>query len=101
MNIQITSIHFTADHKLTEFIQTKVEKLDQYFDRIVRADVILKLENSGQVRDKIVEIRLKVPQDTLIVKESNKTFESATDSAIDNIKRQIKRYKEKMSPRHS
>ena len=101
MDIKISSIHFTADRKLTDFIETKVEKLSQYFDRIVRAEVNLKLENSGQVRDKIVEIKLKVPQDILIIKESSKTFESAADSAVDNLKRQLKRYKEKMSPRHS
>jgi putative sigma-54 modulation protein len=101
MNIQISSIHFTADFKLTEYIEKKLQKLNQMYDRIVRVDVKLKLENSGQIKDKIVEISVKVPQEMLIASESSKTFEAATDKVVDTMVRQIKRHKEKLSPRHS
>ena len=101
MNIQISSIHFTADSKLISYIEKKLQKLDQMYDRIVRVDVKLKLENSGQVKDKIVEIAVKVPQEILIASESAKTFEAATDKVVDTVKRRIKRHKDKFSPRHS
>jgi putative sigma-54 modulation protein len=101
MNIQISSIHFTADSKLTDYIEKKLQKLDQMYDRIIRVDVKLKLENTGQVKDKIVEITVKVPQETLIASESSKTFEAATDKVTDTIRRRIKKHKDKFSPRHS
>ncbi|MDQ3016719.1 MAG: ribosome-associated translation inhibitor RaiA [Bacteroidota bacterium] len=96
MKINTTSIHFDADDKLLAFIEKKTSKLDQFFDRIIDAHVYLKLENSGQVKDKIVELKLMVPGDTLIATEVSKTFEASTDAAIDNMKRQLNRYKERL-----
>jgi putative sigma-54 modulation protein len=45
MKITVQSIHFNADQKLLEFIQKKVDKLDQFFDQIISGEVYLKLEN--------------------------------------------------------
>ena len=96
MKIQTQAVHFSADHKLLEFIEKKLAKLDQFFDRIIGADVFLKLENTGQVREKVAEIKLTLPGGVLIVKEMDKTFEAAVDSAIDVLKRQIIRHKERI-----
>ena len=100
MNINTTSIHFDADQKLLDYIQKKTEKLDQFFDRIIDAQVFLKLENSGQVRDKIVEMKLMVPGDTLMATEVSKTFEASLDAAVDNMKRQLNRYKERLQAKN-
>lgn len=99
MIINTVSIHFTADQKLLDYLEKKISKLEQYFDKIIDAHVFLKLENSGQVKDKIVELRLIVPGDTLIATETAKTFEAATDTVVDTMKRQIKRYKDKFNAR--
>jgi len=96
MKITIEADQFKADVSLTEFIEKKLVKLDHYYDKIIDAHIILKLENSGQVRDKIAEIILNIPGDTIVAKETNKTFESAIDEGVDNIKRQLIRKKEKM-----
>ena len=86
----------TPTRSFTAYIDSKLSKLGQYFDRIIDVHVILKLENSGQVRDKIVEVKMMVPGDTLIATETQQTFEAATDLVVDNIKRQLIRYKERM-----
>lgn len=96
MKITIEADQFKADNSLTEFIEKKVVKLDHYYDKIIDAHVILKLENAGQVKDKVAEIILNIPGDTIVSKETNKTFESAIDEGVDNIKRQLIRKKEKM-----
>ena len=96
MKISTTSIHFDADQKLIDYIQRKASKLDQFFDRIIDAHIYLKLENSGQVRDKIVEMKLNVPGGVLMVTEVSKTFEASTDAAVDNMKRQLNRYKDRI-----
>ena len=96
MNISTTSIHFDADQKLIDHIQKKTAKLEQFFDRIIDAQIFLKLENSGQVKDKIVEMKLMVPGDVLMATEVSKTFEASLDAAVDNMKRQLNRYKERL-----
>ena len=96
MNTQFQSIHFTADQKLKDYIAGKLEKLKKFNDSIIDAKVIMKLENSGQVRDKIVEILVRIPKETFISTESSKSFEASCDQAVDSLKRQIKRHKEKL-----
>ena len=95
MKVHTQSLHFSADAKLIQFIEKKLSKLDQFFERIVTADVVLKLENSGQVRDKIAEVRISLPGNVLYAKESAKTFETAIDSVTASLKRQLIKFKEK------
>jgi putative sigma-54 modulation protein len=98
MKVHTESVQFKADQKLLDFIDKKVNKLEQFFDRIIDAEVKLRLENSGQVRDKVAEVRLKVPGQSLFAKETNKTFEQSVDGAVDNLRRQLSRYKDKLRP---
>ncbi|WP_235296903.1 ribosome hibernation-promoting factor, HPF/YfiA family [Portibacter marinus] len=95
MNITFQSLHFTADQKLKDYITAKIEKLQKFNELIMDAKVTMKLENSGQVKDKIVEIVIHIPGETFICVEESKTFESSADKAVDALKRQIKRHKEK------
>lgn len=96
MKVQITAVHFDADQKLLDFIEKKTSKLSVFFDKITDAQIFLKLENSGQVKDKIVELKLMVPGDLLIASVTSKSFEAATDGAVDNMKRQLTKYKERI-----
>jgi putative sigma-54 modulation protein len=96
MEINVQSIHFDADVKLTEFIEKKVKKLETFYDKIISAEVILKLENNGQVQDKISEIKLIIPGTTLISKETTKVFEESIDLATDALRRQLLKFKEKI-----
>ncbi|MDX1943110.1 MAG: ribosome-associated translation inhibitor RaiA [Saprospiraceae bacterium] len=96
MRVHTEAVQFKADQKLINFIDQKLQKMEHYFDRIIEAHVVLKLENSGQVRDKIAEVRLNVPGDTLIVKETHKTFEASINRALDALKRQLVKYKNKV-----
>jgi len=96
MRVQTEAPQFKADSKLLAFIEQKLSKLDQFFDRIIETNVVLKLENSGQVRDKIAEIRVHVPGDILIAKSNAKTFEASIDSATSTLTRQLKRYKDRL-----
>lgn len=96
MKIHTQSVHFDADVKLISFIEQKVSKLERFFDHIIAADVILRLENNGQVKDKIAEIKMKVPGAVLIAKETDKSFEAAIDSASEALRRQLIKHKERI-----
>ncbi len=96
MKVHTQSLHFSADSKLIQFIEEKLAKLEVFFDRIIEATVTLKLENTGQIKDKIVEVRLAIPGSVLFVKETNKSFEASVDSAASALKRQLIKYKERI-----
>lgn len=97
MFINIQSIHFDADHRLLELINMKLSKFEKYFDRIEEVEVYLKLENaSAQVKDKTVEIRVKIPGNTFFAKETTKTFEDSLEAVEDSIKRQLTKHKDKL-----
>ena len=96
MNIVIHPVHFDASTQLVDFVQRKLEKLETFFDRIVEAEVFLKLDTRQNIKDKTVEIKLHVPGKTIFVCETSKTFEESTDMAIDTMSRQLKKQKERV-----
>ena len=95
MKITVQSIHFTADKTLLEFIQRKADKLDTFHDSIISGEVYLKLENVDNEANKISEIKLQLPGNVLFAKEQCKTFEEATDLAIESLRKQIAKAKKK------
>ncbi|UTW65178.1 ribosome-associated translation inhibitor RaiA [bacterium SCSIO 12643] len=99
MKLNIQSIHFDADQKLLDIIQNKADKLDTYFDRIVSGDVFLRLEKSENRENKLVEIKLTVPGNDLFASKKSSSFEEAADEAVEALRRQVKKLKEKLAER--
>jgi putative sigma-54 modulation protein len=99
MKIQVHSIHFDADQKLLDFIQKKVDKLETFYDRIQGGEVFLRLEkgDSSKVKNKVVEVKLNVPGSSVFVKEEDASFEAATDQAMEALKIQLKKHKDKVA----
>lgn len=96
MTITINNVGFSADDKLKEFISERINKLSKYYNRIISAEVYLKLENSGKIKDKIVEVKLGVPGRVLVCSDEDKVFEAAVDNCVHGLERQLKKYKEKV-----
>jgi putative sigma-54 modulation protein len=98
MKLQIHSIHFDADIKLLDFIQKKADKLDTFFERITSGEVYLRLEKGEHSREnKVVEVKLFIPGGSIFAKEQNISFEAAMDEAVESLKAQLKKYKEKLT----
>ncbi len=95
MTINISSVHFKTDQKLEEFINEKVEKLNKIHDGIIGADVTLKLENTEAPENKTADIRIKIRGNDAIASKTAKSFEEATDLAVDALKKQLSKIKEK------
>lgn len=97
MRLQMHAIHFDADPKLLAFIQKKLEKLETFYDRITSGEVFLRLDKSenSKIKNKILEVKINVPNAELFVKENATSFEEATDSAVEALKIQLKKYKAK------
>ena len=95
MKVRVQSVNFDADVKLVNFIQKRMDKLDQYYDRIINGEVYLKVDNNHTKQNKIAEIKVHVPGQEIVVKKQCKSFEHAADMSTDALSRQLKKYKER------
>ncbi len=95
MNINISSLHFKADSKLEDFIREKIGKLQNFLDGVMESDVTLKLEQASNNESKIVEIKVMVPGNDIFAKKQAKSFEEAVDNAVDALRKQLIKRKEK------
>ena len=95
MKVNINAVHFKTDQRLDNFINDKMIKLSQYYDGVISSDITLKVDNTDSPENKIAEIRLIIKGNDLYAKKQCKTFEEASDSAIEALRRQLTKYKNK------
>ncbi len=95
MKLQMQSVHFDADIKLTDFIQKRADKLETFFDRIIDGEVIMRVEPDDHRANKTIEIKLNIPGEQLFAEKRAGSFEAATDEAVEALRRQLKKHKEK------
>ena len=87
MKVNITSVHFKTDKKLEDFIERKVNKLSNTYDGVLGTEVTLKVENAETRENKIAEIKVSIRGQHLFAKKQSKTFEEATDTAVEALRR--------------
>jgi ribosomal subunit interface protein len=94
MKTTFTARHFECSPELKEFALSSVEKLEQFFDKIIVCDVIL---TAGQDDEdgSIAELNVKVPKTLINVSEAAPTYEQAIGEAVDTAIRQLRKYKTK------
>ena len=95
MNVQIQSVKFDADRKLVEFVERKMSKLDRFADRATGAEVIMKLDKDDEKGNKVVTVTLHMPGNDPVAEGRAVSFEEAVDTAIDALKRQLEKLKDR------
>lgn len=98
MKVTVHSVHFDADKDLIQFVENRVGKLEQFYDGIIGSEVFLRVDNSSTKENKVAEVKLSTPGKELFAKKQCKSFEEAADLAVEAIRRQMKKHKEKMQP---
>ncbi len=96
MNIKINAVKFKPDQKLEQFVNDKVGKLEKHFDGITSCEVILKVDKPESDGNKIAELQLALPKQTLFNSKQANSFEEAVLEAVDAMKVQLTKYKEKL-----
>ncbi|CAM4012854.1 ribosome hibernation-promoting factor, HPF/YfiA family [Flavobacterium antarcticum] len=96
MKVNVNAVNFTVDGKLIDFIQERMNKLEKYYDKVVDADVFLKVEKTSDKENKVAEIKVNVPGDDFMVKKQCKTFEEAVETASESLERLLIKRKEKL-----
>ncbi len=95
MQISVHSIQFKADGKLIDFIKSKLGKLENFHDKLISAEVFLKLDKNHEEGNKITEIKINIPGKELFAKRQSPSFEEATDKVVEALRRQIRKAKGK------
>ena len=95
MDIRIQAIHFVATKQLEAFIQKKVSKLEQFFDGILSAEVVLRVIKPESANNKQAHIRLMIKNNDCFAEKENDTFEGAVDDAVIALEKQLVKIKKK------
>ena len=96
MKVNVHAVNFNVDRKLVGYVQTRLDKLEKFYDKVVYSDVFFKLDNTGEKANKIAEIKINVPGNEFIVKKQCKTFEEAVELAADSMERLLMKRKQKI-----
>lgn len=100
MKVFVQSVNFNADKELIEFVEKKVMALEKYYDKIIDSEVFLKVQQTSEKENKIIEVKINVSGGEFIVKKACKTFEQGVTLATDSLKRQLNKRKEKQRAHH-
>ena len=97
MQIKISARHghLSDDHQ--KVIREKAEKLLHYFDRITMIDVTVDL--GDKLRKKVELLVDAEHKHDFVARDEHEDLAAAVDLAVDRIKHQIHRYKEKIQDR--
>lgn len=97
MKINLQTVGFTPNEHLVAYVNEKLNKLDTYYDQIIAADVYMKIDNNNSKDNKVLDVRLEVPGDDIVVSKKGQAYEECVDLAADTLKKLIIKRKEKMS----
>ena len=96
MHLKITGQHLDLTDALKNYVNEKIGGVDQYFDNVIDAEVVLRQE---KFRNSI-EVTLFAAGQTLHAEAEDKDMYAAIDAASDKLERQVIRYKEKLTNHH-
>lgn len=91
MNLSITARGYKAPDRLKKYIKEKIDRKARIYEGVIDTEVILSYEKQTQV----AEFKVKVNNKMVVVSEKSEDIFKSIDMALDNVERQIKRYKER------
>lgn len=95
MQINIQGHHIDLTDPLQDYVQSKIQKLDRFFDQINNVQVVLKVEKLRQ----IAEATLHVNQGEIFASAEDEQMYAAIDALSDKLARQLTKHKEKLNSR--
>lgn len=96
MNIIIQSVNFKASSALETFVREKISKLFNHCDNIIRADVVLRRKENGNLKNKLCLIRLIIPGYDHFVKVGSDVYEKSILQAVATLQKILRRNKTRL-----
>ena len=95
--IIIKTHHVDITASIKDYVEKKLNKLENFFDKIQEIQVDLDVETFPNEEDRqIVSATVYVPGSALIARESSKDLYASVDLMVDKLQRQLKKYKDKL-----
>ncbi|MBR4892983.1 MAG: ribosome-associated translation inhibitor RaiA [Clostridia bacterium] len=95
MKIKIIEKKYNATEKMKEKMEKKLSKFDNFFEDNSEAQVVLIKEKERE----IVEITIHTKDTIFRVEQSTRDMYESFDECIENLKKQIRKYKTKLEKR--
>ncbi len=92
MQLNITGQHITVSSPLKAHVQEKMKRLENHFDAVTNAHVVLKIEKSEQ----IAEATVHVSGADLFAQSHNSDMYVAIDQMVSKLDSQIMKHKSRM-----
>ena len=93
MKMDIQTLSFRANDALIDFAEGKINKLEQYSEKVMEAQMTLKIGRSGTRQNKYCQIRLVIPGYDLFTSKQCEPFEEAILKTSEALKQQMYRWK--------
>lgn len=93
LNIRFFHNGLEIDDRTEDYIKKRLEKIEKFAKNILEYEVEIKADKKGYYR---VEIMVKTPYNLYRSEETSESIEGSTDIAIDELKNQIVKDKDKM-----
>ncbi|SHF38430.1 ribosome hibernation promoting factor [Vibrio gazogenes] len=93
MQININGHHIDLTDSMQDYVHSKFDKLERFFDHINSIQVILRVEKLQQ----IAEATLHVNQGEIHATAEDENMYAAIDNLVDKLVRQLNKHKEKLS----
>ncbi|PKF50827.1 ribosome hibernation promoting factor [Enterovibrio nigricans] len=93
MQINLTGHHVEVTDSLREYVMTKFDKLERFFDHINNVYVVLNVEKLQQ----IAEATLHVNNGEIHAKADSENMYAAIDALTDKLIKQLTKHKEKLN----
>lgn len=96
--MEIKGVHLTIDDNLRKYIQRKLGRLDRFMSKhaqqSVHMEVTLKESKPKGAKQCHCAVTLRMPHETIVIKESTINMFAAVDIAETKLKLQLKKYKD-------
>jgi putative sigma-54 modulation protein len=94
MDVHITARRFKAHKEIRDYALESIQRLDKFYDGIIRCDVILSFERTTN-SIKTAEVNIHIQRNTLSAKEKSEDFILSLDRAIEKLIKQLDKVKTK------
>lgn len=96
--LQISGLHSHLTQKERNYVLKKIGGLDKYIPKMARGSTTVEVKlKDNKAKDKNArecEVIIKLPKQTITSHRNSTTFTSAIDMVEENLKKQLKRYKD-------
>jgi putative sigma-54 modulation protein len=95
MNTTVTSRHFRAHDELRDYAKEAVEKLDRYYDGILKCEIKLSY-HKAQNSVKSAEVILSVYRNKITAMAESDDYHKSIDAAVVKVLARLKKYKDRL-----